>query len=83
MLNEELLQGLDYDKYLHYKHGFVLCLFFSLYTKKAIPIVSFIARTKENLDGLGFGTKDEGDYTATMNGAEAALQFIKENFERG
>lgn len=83
IVDKELLQKLPHDKYLHYKHGFVLCLFFSIYTNKAIPIVSFIAKTKEFIDGLGFGTKDEEDYKATMQGANCALEFIKENFERG
>ena len=82
-MDKEVLQGLDYDKYLHYKHGFILGLFFNLYTSKAIPIVSFIARTKEFVDGLGFGTKDEGDYLATMQGTEKALEFSKQHFDRG
>lgn len=83
IVDEELLQSLDYDKYLHYKYGFILCLFFSLFTNKAFKIVSFLARLKEFIDGLGFGTKDENDYLATMKGASFALEFIKKYFNRG
>lgn len=82
-MNKELLDSLAHDKYLHYKHGFILCLFFNTYTKWGLPIVSFIAKSKEFIDGLGFGTKDEGDYVATMQGANAAIEFSKKYFNRG
>jgi hypothetical protein len=73
----------DQDKYLHHKYGFVLCLFFNLFTTKAVNIVSFIAKFKEFVDGLGYGTKDQKDYIATMQGAYDALDFANEYFNRG
>ena len=82
-MDKDLLSNLAQDKYLHYKYGFILYLFFSLFTNKGLQLVSLIAKTKEFIDGLGFGTKDIEDYNATVAGAEYAVVFIKENFNRG
>lgn len=83
MLDKEYLKKLEHDKYMHFKYGFILFLFFNLFTSKARKIVSFIAWAKEFTDGLGFGTKEQKDYDATVRGADAAKEFLEEYFNRG